>query len=208
MRPWATNLRLSPFRRAWLLVPLLASYLQVSPIRRGWLWVPLLTANSARAETGLTKEQVLTLAFPNAKIERHEHFLTEAQKVRVDELSGTELKTRFIVAYEARQEGQLVGVAIFDTHVVRTLPETAMVALSANGTVVRVEVVQFREPDEYRAPAAWVRQLEGKVLSPSLSLKAEIHPLSGASLTAGALVDASRRVLALFQLLYGSKPLP
>jgi electron transport complex protein RnfG len=170
-----------------------------------WLALTLVLGSPAVAAPGLTKEEVLALAFPGAKIERHEHFLTEAQQARVKGLAGTDLKTRFIVAYEARQDGNLVGVAFFDTHIVRTLPESAMVAVSAKGVILRVEVVQFREPDEYRAPATWTKQLEGKSLTPSLSLKAEVHPLSGASLTAVALVDASRRVLALFQLLYGSK---
>jgi Na+-translocating ferredoxin:NAD+ oxidoreductase subunit G len=188
-------------RRAFL-------HLRGRNIRLAFVVLPLLGTSSASASTALTKDEVLALAFPNAKIDRHEHFLTEAQQVRVKELSGTDLKTRFIVAYEARQDGNLLGVAFFDTHVVRTLPESVMVAVSAKGIILRVEVVQFREPDEYRAPASWTKQLEGKALSPSLSLKAEIRPLSGASLTASALVDASRRVLALFQLLYGNKPAP
>jgi hypothetical protein len=169
-----------------------------------WLALMLLAASPAGA-AGLTQPEAIALAFPGAKIERREHFLTEAQQAQVKTLAGTELKTRFVVGYEARREGELVGVAFFDTHVVRTLPETVMVAISSKGLVVRLEVVQFREPDEYRAPAAWTKQLEGKGLTPGFSLKAEIHPLSGASLTATALVDASRRVLALFQLLYPTK---
>jgi hypothetical protein len=178
-----------------------------SLLRAAWLALSVL-ASSPAAAAGLTQPEALGLALPGAKLERREHFLTEAQQARVKELAGTELKTRFVVAYEARQDGALVGVAFFDTHVVRTLPETAMVAISSKGLVLRVEVVQFREPDEYRAPPAWTKQLEGKALNPGLSLKAEIHPLSGASLTAGALVDASRRVLALFQILYARQPPP
>jgi hypothetical protein len=167
-----------------------------------------LLAASPGAAASLSQAEVLALAFPGAKIERHEHFLTEAQQARVKELSGTELRTRFVVAYEARRDGELEGVAFFDTHVVRTLQETAMVAVSPKGLILRVEVIQFREPDEYRAPPTWKKQLEGRSLSPSLSLKADIRPLSGASLTAVALVDASRRVLALYQILYPPKPSP
>jgi hypothetical protein len=69
-----------------------------------------------------------------------------------------------------------------------------------------VEVVQFHEPEEYAAPGAWTKQLQGKALSPALSLKAEIRPLSGASLTASALVEASRRCLALFSVVYPKSP--
>jgi hypothetical protein len=65
-----------------------------------------------------------------------------------------------------------------------------------------VEAVAFREPAEYMAKEAWVRQFEGKGLDSQLSLKGEIHPLSGATLTAHAMTDAARRCLALHQVLY------
>jgi hypothetical protein len=167
----------------------------------------LLSFGSAAA-THLTQGEALALAFPGAKIERREHFLTEGQQAKVKELAGTAVPSRYIVAYEARKDGELLGVAFFDTHVVRTLPETAMVAISPKGVVLRVEVVQFHEPDEYEAPAAWTRQFQGKTLTPGLSLKAQIRPLSGASLTASALVEASRRCLGLFTVLYPPSPSP
>jgi hypothetical protein len=153
-----------------------------------------------------TQAEALSLAFPGALTQRREVFLTPEQVAKVKSLAGTEPKSRFVVAYEAKKDGALVGVAFFDTHVVRTQPETAMVALSPKGTVLRIEVIDFHEPQDYRAPAAWIRQFDGKSLSPALSLKGEIHPLSGASLTATALTDAARRALALWQLVYGAKP--
>ena len=97
-------------------------------------------------------------------------------------------------------------MAFFDTHLVRTQPETVMVAISPKGVIRRTEVVQFREPQEYAAPERWTRQLVGQTLNPRLSLKADIKPLSGASLTAQAMVDASRRALAEFQVLYPRAP--
>ena len=121
-------------------------------------------------------------------------------------LSGVEVRSKYVVAYEARSGQALSGVAFFDTHQVRTQPETAMVAIAPTGFVIRVEVVQFGEPQEYAAPERWIGQLSGQALSPRLSLKADVKPLSGASLTAQSLVDASRRALALFAVLYPPNP--
>ncbi len=151
-----------------------------------------------------TQDQALALAFPGASILRKEHFLTEAQAQRTRALAGVDLPGLWIVAYEARREGRLEGVAFFDTHRVRTLNETAMVAVGADGKVRRVEVVAFREPMEYMAKEAWKKQLEGRGLDGELRLGRGIRPLSGATLTANALTDASRRGLALWQVLYGS----
>lgn len=150
-----------------------------------------------------TTQEALVLAFPGAQFTRKEHWLTEAQAQKAKELSGTALSGLWQVAYEARQRGQLVGVAFLDTHRVRTLPETTLLAVAPDGRLLRVEVLAFREPMDYFAKEAWVRQFEGKRLDPQLSLKGAIRPLAGSTLTANAMTDAARRGLALHQLLYG-----
>jgi hypothetical protein len=167
-----------------------------------WAVLALGCAGPALAGERPTQTQAMAMVFPDAEIQRKELFLTDAQLAQVKALSGGEVRSKILVAYEARKGGELLGVALFDTHVVRTAQETAMVAISPVGAVLRVEVVQFREPEDYAAPARWTQQLVGQTLSPRLSLKADIKPLSGASLTAQSLVDASRRALAFFQVLH------
>jgi hypothetical protein len=144
----------------------------------------------------------MALVFPGATVERHEYFLTPEQLEQVKAAAQVEVKSKVVVAYTARKDGKTLGVALFDTHVVRTAPETAMVAVGPDGRVLRVEVVQFREPAEYAAPEKWVAQLSGRALGPELWLRADVKPLSGASLTAQSLVDSTRRSLALVQVLH------
>jgi len=174
---------------------------------RGLLAVLLiLAARTATAAEHLTQTEALALVFPGATFQRKEHFLTEEQRQRIQDLSKVEMKSRYVVSYEARKDTELLGVAFFDTHVVRTQQETAMVVISPKGVILRVEVIRFLEPEEYAAPERWKDQLKGQTLSPKLSLKADIRPLSGASLTAQALVDASRRALAEFEVLGPKAP--
>ena len=149
-----------------------------------------------------TTQEALALAFPGAQMIRKEHALTEAQAAQVKALAQVDLPGRWLVAYEAWKNGTLVGVGLFDTHRVRTLNETLLVAISPEGRILRVEAVAFREPEEYKAKEAWVKQFEGKGLDTQLNLKGGIRPLSGATLTAHAMTDAARRCLALHQVLY------
>ena len=67
-----------------------------------------------------------------------------------------------------------------------------------------MEVVEFREPQEYMAKTGWLRQFEGRRLDADLTLGRGVKPLSGSTLTATSLTDAARRSLALFQVLYGT----
>lgn len=170
-------------------------------IRHRLFLAPLLSLFAAAALP--TSQEALNLAFPGATFVRKEHFLTEPQAQRVREASGTDLSGLWWVSYEAHQNGRRVGVAFFDAHRVRTLNGTAMVAVESTGTIRRVEVVRFQEPQDYLPKEAWLRQFPGRTLGPGLSLQRDIRPLAGATLTAHALVQASRRSLALYAVLYG-----
>jgi Na+-translocating ferredoxin:NAD+ oxidoreductase subunit G len=149
-----------------------------------------------------SQDEALALAFPGAALARREYVLTPAQEAQVKALAEREPQPRG-VAFEARRDGRLLGVGFFETHRVRTQPETVLVAVSAEGKILRVEVVAFKEPMEYLARPAWIRQFDQKALDPSLALGRGIKPLSGSTLTATALTDAARRALALHQVLYG-----
>ena len=104
----------------------------------------------------------------------------------------------------ARQalDGREVGTAYFDTHVVRTMPETILVVVDPSGILARVEVLSFSEPEEYLPRPRWYAQFPGKPLDAELSVKRGVRPVVGATLTARATTAATRRVLALHRVLH------
>jgi hypothetical protein len=169
--------------------------------------VALLLAVPAAAKVFVTVDEALKLAFPGCEITRKTAFLTPEQVKRARDLAGAEVPSALVNYYEALKGGQPAGTAWFDTHRVRTLPETLMVAVDPQGRVGRIEVVSFREPEEYLPRGVWYEQFRGRSLDPDLQLKRGIHPVTGATLTARATTDAVRRVLALRQVvLAGNKP--
>lgn len=159
----------------------------------------LALAAPVAAKVFLTVDEALKLAFPDCKVERKTGYLTAEQVQRARELSGVEVPSALVTYYVARRNGQLAGTAYFDTHRVRTLPETLMVVVDPQGRVARIEVIAFREPEEYLPRGAWYDQFRGRGLDRELRLKQAIRPVTGATLTARATTDAVRRVLALHQ---------
>ena len=158
----------------------------------------LLVWGAAWATVLITVEEALALAFPDANTERQTLFLSGEQVDRVAKDSGAEVSSSLATRYVARgADGAVRGWAYLDTHRVRTLPETVMVVLDADGTVRRVEVVTFREPLEYMPREGWYEQFEGQKLDDDLALKRDIRPVTGATLTARTTTEAVRRVLAL-----------
>jgi hypothetical protein len=99
--------------------------------------------------------------------------------------------------FEARAGEQLTGRGLLDTHVVRTMPETVLVALEPDGRLRAAFVLQFGEPPDYLPREAWLHSFEGKGLDEELWPGRGVHRVTGATLTVQALTEAVRRCLAI-----------
>ena len=153
------------------------------------------------ARVYLTVDEALAQAFPGCSVERTTVFLTDAQLARARELAQEEIESALVHPYRATCDGRVGGTAYFDSHRVRTLPETVMVAVDADGRVRRIEVLSFKEPPDYLPRDAWYEQFDGRALDDDLRIDRAIRPITGATLTARATASAVRRLLALDRIL-------
>jgi len=154
------------------------------------------------AQSGLvTREEALAAVYPGAIVEAERVFLTAEQTRRVAELARVDVPSALVARYVARRDGQIVGRAYVDTHVVRTKRESLLISLEPQGRVRRIDVTAFLEPREYLALEPWLRQYNAKPLDNDLALQRSIRSIAGATLTAQATNEAVRRVLAIDQVL-------
>jgi len=166
----------------------------------------VLLAGAAAAQQ-LTRDEALALAFPGAAVAAEQLFLTRDQQRLAAERGGVEIPSALVARYVATKAGQVVGRAYVDTSTVRTKKETLLIFLDGTGRVTRVEVTAFLEPAEYRPPAAWLRQYNGRPLTDDLGVNKAIRPIAGATLTGRAVNTAVRRVLAVDSVLRdGGRP--
>lgn len=170
--------------------------------------VALVRPVAAPAQTFLTQEEALALAFPPpATVERRTAFLEPSEVDRADRLAGgAGVEAGIVTYYVGRTDDGPIGYAYFDAHRVRTLDEVLMVVVSPEGTVSRIEVLRFAEPRDYLPPERWLELFHGRELDERLSTKGEIVNLTGATLTARAVTRAVRRVLALHLTIHGATP--
>jgi hypothetical protein len=164
----------------------------------GALALGLPTAGTSQVR--LTQEEALRLAFPEpAAIERRTAFLDESALSRARELAGPEVEVnqRVITYYVGTNGESALGVAYFDAHLVRTLPEVLMIVVTPDARIERIEILRFADPPDYLVPASWLGQFYGRELSDGLAVKRAIVNMTGATLTSRAVTSAARRVLAL-----------
>lgn len=160
------------------------------------------TPGAAAELTGVG--EALARAFPAPAVTKKKTlYLDAAQATAIEERAGSELPSRVVTCYEAfasADEGAArAGWACLDTHIVRTLPETLLVVVGTDLRVRRVEVLAFKEPQDYMLSERWMEQLEGQPLNDELALKRSIRVMSGATLSSRAATLATRRVLALVE---------
>lgn len=163
----------------------------------------LLTAPAA-ATVFITVDEALNLAFPGCTIKRRTEYLTGEQLAQARELAGVEIASALVHPYVAIRDNEIVGIAYFDAHVVRTLPETIMIVVDRADRIQRIEILAFNEPQTYIPKPIWYQQFLGQPLDDALVLKRNIRRIAGATLTARATTDAVRRVLAIHHVLKDS----
>jgi hypothetical protein len=176
-------------------------------MRRAALLIALIAAFSSEARVLMTREQALASAFPSGtRVVREKFFLSAQQLEAARKESGVDFHDELIIRYAGYSGEQLAGWAYFDSHRVRTLPETVMIVVAPDGSIDRVDILSFDEPADYFPKRRWIDQFLHRKLDGDLSLTGAIRPISGASLTGRAIVDATRKILSLHRVLFGVTP--
>lgn len=137
------------------------------------------------------------------KVERRTAYLSDEQRAAASSLGRVRVETGVWTYYVSRSSSGVFGYAYFETHTVRTMSETFMTVLNADGSVRFVEILAFAEPDEYRADMRWLKQFQGRDQPEEFYLGRSLANRSGATLTSQALADGVRRVLAVHAIIHG-----
>ncbi len=156
----------------------------------------------AAASVFHTQQEALALAFPEAeRIESKTTVLSEAQAAKVEALARSQLESKLVTIHTGMRGAEVLGFALIDVHIVRTLPEAFMVVLTPEGAVRSVRMLAFHEPLDYLPPQRWYGQFEHKTLAESLRLGGDIHGVVGATLSTQAATRGVRRALAYYEVL-------
>jgi len=160
-----------------------------------------LVACSGEARVYMTQQEALKLAFPKASsIERKTIFLTDEEIKAVQARAGAKVESSIVTYYLGRGPNGVEGYAFFETHTVRTMPETFMAVVNPDGTLRCVEMLAFYEPEDYAPPRKWLGLFPRKRLDEKLWVKRGIRNIAGATLTAQAITQGVRKILAIFEL--------
>lgn len=158
---------------------------------------PALLATPAVAVTYLSLQQAQALMFPNQVLTPTFRDLTREQIAAIRRISGTPPSSPRLRAWRAANGGWLIVDQVVGKHDYITYA----LALSATGTVISVEIMDYRENygGEVRNPR-WRAQFAGRRAGQPLQFGREIRNISGATLSSQHITDGVRRLLATYAI--------
>ncbi|HYR59069.1 MAG TPA: FMN-binding protein [Chthoniobacteraceae bacterium] len=162
----------------------------------------MLSATPGYAVEYLSIEQAQRLCFPKADQFAASHIqFTPAQIKAIEAASGQKVLVRGEQVWKATQGGRLQGFFIVDYVIGKHLAIDYAVALSPDGAVRQIEILQYRESygGEIRN-ADWRKQFAGKTARSPLALNSDIRNISGATLSCRHVTEGVKRVLATYEL--------
>lgn len=159
----------------------------------------------ASAQQFFKKSELLAEMFPSAqRVAPVELTLTKAELSRAEEALGRALPRPTYTFYEASAEGRVLGWCLFDDQIGQHEPITFGVQVGADGALVRLEVVTYREKRGAEIRSGRFRgQFVGKRAGDPLKLNAGIQAVSGATYSSRSAAVVARRTLVLASLLVG-----
>ena len=163
----------------------------------------LLTSVGLRAEKYLTVEQARKIAFPNAtRFEEQTLRFSAEQRAAIEKKSGVPVKVEGNKVTYAYEDARLLGVLFVDHVLGKHEIIDYGVAISPEGQVLGIEILEYRESYGYEIRGAkWRKQFVGKRPNAPLRLNKDIYNISGATMSCRHVTEGTRRVLATFDLL-------
>ncbi|MES2136421.1 MAG: FMN-binding protein [Pseudomonadota bacterium] len=177
--------------------------------RPGAPWFTILPAAVAAvapapgaATVYLSIEAAQRAMFPGASFVARPVAFTAEQRKAIARASGVGGFDKLLRAWDVRSGGERAGWFIVDRVLGKHEMITYAVALSPDGVVKRVEILEYRETygGEIRNPA-WRQQFVGKRFGSGVHLGKDIKNISGATLSSRHVTDGIRRLLVTYQLL-------
>ncbi len=139
----------------------------------------------------------------DATISKKNILLTQTKFQNIQKLAQVKLDTKIYRVYSASKNGKTLGYGILINRKVRS-KNAVILYMMAQNRLQDIEIIAFNEPKEYLPTKRWSAQFQNRDTDKMLHLSHEIPSISGATLSARSVTDASRIAFALYnQLLKG-----
>ena len=161
----------------------------------------MLMLNASYAKAGIDIAKIIKSSFSDSVTISPSQFKLKPLEIKqVQKNAKARIDSNLIRMYTVRANEKIEGYAIIIVQKVRTKKAAILYIIDKNEKIKSIEILAFNEPSEYKPNEAWKSVFEGKSKVDNLFSGKGIPTISGATLSARAISDASRIALSILEL--------
>ena len=152
----------------------------------------------AQAETYLTQDQAAAILFPGAAMNSCWMELSSPEIKKIEKASSQRVPSSKIRVWWGPQRQAMIIDRVLGKHEFITYA----VAISSDGKVQGIEIMEYRETYGYQVrEPKWRRNFAGKNIHSRLKIDQDIPNISGATLSCVHITSGVRRILQTYEIL-------
>ena len=133
----------------------------------------------------------------NATITKKNILLSKSRYAHIEKNAKAKLNTKIYRIFTAKKDEKILGYGILINRKVRS-KNTVVLYFIADDKLLDIEIIAFNEPQEYLPSKTWQSQFQNIETTKMLKLSRNIPTITGATLSARSVTDASRIAFAIY----------
>ena len=135
----------------------------------------------------------------NAKVTKKQFVLKGKALSAIQNAAKAKVDSRTIRFYTVKSGNKVEGYAVLLLKTMRTKKAVVLYITDTKAKIKSIEIVAFQEPHEFKPKKSWQNTFKGKSKKDNLYAGKGIPTISGATLSARGLADASRIAIAVVE---------
>jgi len=150
------------------------------------------------AKEGISLDEIFKSTFSsNVTVGQKTITLSKAQMKALQKKAKAKVDSNIIRYYVVKNEKKVVGYGVLVVQRIRTKKAAILYLIDKDEKIKNIEIIAFHEPSEYKPYSTWKNSFKDKALKDDLRAGYGIPTISGATLSARAISDASRIALTI-----------
>lgn len=133
-----------------------------------------------------------SLGIKDLKIEKKNILLNKDDLNKIQKFAKVKIASRIIKSYIIKEKEKTIAYGVLISRKIRSKNGVVLYLFDPSATLLSMEMIAFNEPLEYLPSGSWEKQFENISPANQLELGRNVTPITGATLSAQSIVEASR----------------
>lgn len=135
----------------------------------------------------------------NVTVTKKQFKLNKKQMKQIQNAAKAKMDSNIVRLYTVKSVKKIEGYAVLLLSTIRTKKAVVLYIMDTNEKIKSMEIVLFKEPLEYKPKKNWQNTFKGKTKNNNLFAGKGIPTISGATMSARAITDASRLAISIVE---------